>query len=59
MDKLLYKNIVVYHCGGYSADYNDGRKCFALHASCFPTRKDAYEEAKAIIDYLNKKEVKA
>ena len=54
---MKYKNIIVYRSyGTWQADYNDGKNRFALHRSCCKTKAQAYEEAKANIDYLNSKE---
>lgn len=56
MKEYTYKNIKLYETyGRWSADYYDGNKYFALHASCCETKKEALEIAKEMVDYLNSK----
>jgi len=55
MRTYTYKNIVTYeYYGGWDADYVQDGKRFALHRCGFLTKKEAYEEAKQAVDYLNR-----
>ena len=56
MKKYLYKNIVCFQSyGRWHADYNDDGAQFALHRCALRTKAAAYEEAKAEVDYMNRK----
>ena len=57
MKAYKYKNIKVYQVyGRWSADYiTDDGKRFTLHASCTATKADAIQEAKTIVDHLNRR----
>lgn len=56
MKKFQYKSIkLVQSWGTWDSYYNDGNKSFQLTANCSKTKKEAYEIAKDMVDYLNNK----
>lgn len=56
MKKYQYKNIkLVQSWGTWDSYYSDGNKTLQLTATCSKTKKEAYEIAKSMVDYLNNK----
>ena len=56
MKKYQYRNIkLVQSWGTWDSYYSDGNKTLQLTATCSKTKKEAYEIAKSMVDYLNNK----
>ena len=48
----MYKNIKLFWCNGWCADYEENGKRFPLHRACCKRKADAYRIAKEEVDYM-------